>query len=105
MNKSWVGKAVAAFCAAAAAARHHFREVWIVDCLRERPHPTHSHLDKTLAWVERAGVNLIVARADIKGRLGGVSSETSAATDHDRREVSQQRAEAMHMQPVSGRFG
>ncbi len=31
-------------------------EVWIVDCLRERPHPTHSHLDQTLAWIERAGV-------------------------------------------------
>ncbi|HEX2525926.1 MAG TPA: MBL fold metallo-hydrolase [Geminicoccus sp.] len=26
---------------------------WIVDCLRERPHPTHAHLDRTLAWIER----------------------------------------------------
>ena len=29
-------------------------EVWIVDCLRAAPaHPTHAHLDKTLAWIER----------------------------------------------------
>jgi phosphoribosyl 1,2-cyclic phosphate phosphodiesterase len=26
-------------------------EVWLVDCLRERPHPTHAHLEQTLAWV------------------------------------------------------
>jgi phosphoribosyl 1,2-cyclic phosphate phosphodiesterase len=28
-------------------------EVWIVDCLRRDPHPTHSDLAKTLAWIER----------------------------------------------------
>ena len=28
-------------------------EFWIVDCLRREPHPTHSHLAKTLAWIER----------------------------------------------------
>jgi phosphoribosyl 1,2-cyclic phosphate phosphodiesterase len=28
-------------------------ELWIVDCLRREPHPTHSHLAKTLAWIER----------------------------------------------------
>jgi phosphoribosyl 1,2-cyclic phosphate phosphodiesterase len=28
-------------------------EVWIVDCLRREPHPTHSHLAKTLAWIAR----------------------------------------------------
>jgi phosphoribosyl 1,2-cyclic phosphate phosphodiesterase len=30
-------------------------ELWIVDCLRRQPHPTHSHLAKTLAWIERIG--------------------------------------------------
>jgi phosphoribosyl 1,2-cyclic phosphate phosphodiesterase len=28
-------------------------ECWIVDALRYRPHPTHAHVDKALAWVER----------------------------------------------------
>ncbi len=30
-------------------------ELWIVDCLRRAPHPTHSHLEKSLAWIARAG--------------------------------------------------
>lgn len=28
-------------------------ELWVVDCLRRTAHPTHSHLAKTLAWIER----------------------------------------------------
>lgn len=28
-------------------------EVWIVDCLRLRPHVTHAHLDLALEWIER----------------------------------------------------
>ena len=28
-------------------------EVWIVDCLREEPHPTHAHLARTLEWIAR----------------------------------------------------
>jgi len=28
-------------------------KVWIVDCLRHAPHPTHAHLNKTLAWIAR----------------------------------------------------
>ncbi len=32
-------------------------DLWIVDCLRAGPeHPTHAHLEKTLSWIERAGV-------------------------------------------------
>jgi phosphoribosyl 1,2-cyclic phosphate phosphodiesterase len=30
-------------------------ELWIVDCLRYEDHPTHSHLAKTLSWIERVG--------------------------------------------------
>ena len=30
-------------------------ELWVVDCMRRAPHPTHSHLAKTLAWIERLG--------------------------------------------------
>jgi phosphoribosyl 1,2-cyclic phosphate phosphodiesterase len=28
-------------------------DLWIVDCLRREPHPTHSHLAKTLSWIAR----------------------------------------------------
>ncbi len=28
-------------------------EVWLVDALRYRPHPTHAHVDQALAWIER----------------------------------------------------
>ena len=28
-------------------------DVWIVDALRYRPHPTHSHLERTLEWIAR----------------------------------------------------
>jgi phosphoribosyl 1,2-cyclic phosphate phosphodiesterase len=28
-------------------------ELWIVDCIRREPHVTHSHLEKTLAWIAR----------------------------------------------------
>jgi phosphoribosyl 1,2-cyclic phosphate phosphodiesterase len=29
-------------------------DLWIVDALRRTPHPTHAHLDLTLAWIARA---------------------------------------------------
>ncbi|MGR3433353.1 MAG: MBL fold metallo-hydrolase [Shimia sp.] len=29
-------------------------DLWIVDALRRTPHPSHSHLDRTLAWIARA---------------------------------------------------
>jgi len=28
-------------------------KVWVVDCLRYEPHETHSHLEKTLGWINR----------------------------------------------------
>jgi len=28
-------------------------DTWIVDALRDTPHPTHAHVAKTLAWIER----------------------------------------------------
>lgn len=30
----------------------HGLDLWVVDALRRRPHPTHSHLDQTLGWIE-----------------------------------------------------
>jgi phosphoribosyl 1,2-cyclic phosphate phosphodiesterase len=35
-------------------------DTWIVDCLRRQPHPTHSHLAKTLSWIARAGARRAV---------------------------------------------
>lgn len=29
-------------------------DLWVVDALRRKPHPTHSHLDATLGWIARA---------------------------------------------------
>lgn len=29
--------------------------VWIVDALRDRPHPSHAHLSRTLEWIARVG--------------------------------------------------
>lgn len=29
-------------------------DLWIIDALRRTPHPTHSHLDNTLAWIEKS---------------------------------------------------
>ena len=29
-------------------------DLWIVDCLRFEPHPTHAHFDLTMSWIERA---------------------------------------------------
>ena len=40
-------------------------ELWIVDCLRREPHPTHSHLAKTLSWIAR--VRSAPRRADPHG--------------------------------------
>ena len=28
-------------------------EVWFVDCIRRKPHVTHSHVEKTLGWIAR----------------------------------------------------
>ena len=28
-------------------------KIWVVDCVREEEHPTHSHLAQTLQWIER----------------------------------------------------
>lgn len=30
-------------------------DVWIVDALRDRPHPSHAHLELTLGWIDRLG--------------------------------------------------
>ncbi len=33
-------------------------QAWIVDALREKPHPTHAHVDLSLSWLERINPQL-----------------------------------------------
>ena len=35
-------------------------DLWIVDCLRRQPHPTHAHLDAVLGWARDLEVGHIV---------------------------------------------
>ena len=35
-------------------------DLWIADCLRRRPHPTHAHLDAVLAWARDLGVGQLL---------------------------------------------
>lgn len=35
-------------------------DLWICDCLRERPHPTHAHLDAVLGWARDLGVSQLL---------------------------------------------
>jgi len=35
-------------------------DIWIVDALRRAPHPTHSHLENTLAWIAKSGAKQAV---------------------------------------------
>ncbi len=52
-------------------------EVWIVDALREHPHPTHAHLQMTLDWIARVrpkrailtNLHIDLDYADLKRRL------------------------------------
>jgi len=35
-------------------------DVWVADCLRRRPHPTHAHLDAVLGWARELKVGQLV---------------------------------------------
>ncbi len=35
-------------------------DLWISDCLRRRPHPTHAHLDAVLGWAREIGVGQLL---------------------------------------------
>ncbi len=35
-------------------------DLWIVDCLRRQPHPTHAHLDAVLGWARDLGISRIL---------------------------------------------
>ena len=54
-------------------------DVWIVDALRRSPHPTHSHLDNTLAWIKRAKANrAVLTNMHIDLDYETVAAETEA---------------------------
>lgn len=42
------------------AASYQELDLWVVDALRERPHPTHASLGQTLSWIERLAPNRAV---------------------------------------------
>ncbi|WP_309603552.1 MBL fold metallo-hydrolase [Sphingomonas sp.] len=35
-------------------------DLWICDCLRRRPHPTHAHLDAVLGWARDLGIGQLL---------------------------------------------
>ena len=35
-------------------------DLWICDCLRETPHPTHAHLDAVLGWARELSVGQLL---------------------------------------------
>jgi phosphoribosyl 1,2-cyclic phosphate phosphodiesterase len=40
-------------------------DVWISDCLRRTPHPSHAHLDAVLGWARELGVgSLLLSHLD-----------------------------------------
>ena len=54
-------------------------DLWIVDCLRDRLHPSHAHLEMTLGWIERLKPKRAIIThmshelefADLAARLAG----------------------------------
>ncbi len=53
--------------------------LWIVDALRDRPHPTHAHVERTLEWIARVrpahalltNMHIDLDYASLKARLPG----------------------------------
>ena len=42
------------------AALYQGADIWICDCLRREPHPTHAHLDAVLGWAKDLGVGQLL---------------------------------------------
>lgn len=42
------------------AALYHGVDLWICDCLRREPHPTHAHLDAVIGWARDLGVGRLL---------------------------------------------
>lgn len=54
-------------------------DLWIVDALRRRPHPTHPHLGQTLGWIERFGARrAVLTHMDQSMDYAGLAAELPA---------------------------
>ena len=65
-------------------------DVWIADCLRRRPHPTHAHLDAVLGWARELKVGqLLLSHLDNSMDYAELASELPdwAAPAHDGQEI------------------
>lgn len=65
-------------------------DVWIADCLRRRPHPTHAHLDAVLGWARELGVGqLLLSHLDNSMDVSELAAELPdwAAPAHDGMEI------------------
>ncbi len=66
-------------------------DVWVADCLRRRPHPTHAHLDQVLGWARDLGVGqLLLSHLDNSMDVRELASELPdwAAPAHDGLEIA-----------------
>jgi phosphoribosyl 1,2-cyclic phosphate phosphodiesterase len=66
-------------------------DVWIADCLRRRPHPTHAHLDAVLGWARELKVGqLVLSHLDNSMDYADLASELPdwAAPGFDGQEIA-----------------
>ena len=65
-------------------------DVWVADCLRRRPHPTHAHLDAVLGWARDLKVGqLVLSHLDNSMDVKELAAELPdwAAPAHDGLEI------------------
>ena len=65
-------------------------DIWICDCLRRKPHPTHAHLDAVLGWARELKVGqLLLTHLDKSMDYATLSAELPdwAAPAYDAQEI------------------
>jgi phosphoribosyl 1,2-cyclic phosphate phosphodiesterase len=73
------------------AAMYENADVWISDCLRVRPHPSHAHLDAVLGWARELKVGqLLLTHLDNSMDYATLCASLPdwAAPAHDGQEIS-----------------
>ncbi|MFT6774226.1 MAG: phosphoribosyl 1,2-cyclic phosphate phosphodiesterase [Paracoccaceae bacterium] len=57
-------------------------DTWVVDALRYKPHPTHSHLDRTLGWIAQSHVRRgVITNMHVDLDFDILAAETPANVD------------------------